>query len=255
MGSHMAARMCRSLGNSVIALWLSMAGLPFAQTLPLATIPSTQVDHGVFVAAGAPGVGAFASALASASIPAGFVVSSEESVRPGTAGASQDASQVSVRMAVDHFLRKHTDYAIARSDWALVVRPRAQTVCDAVLGRLLPDATISDPAYVALWRLARTVNPDGTPAAAPSVVCGSGCDAAEQHHDSHVTLTLSRSSLQEALSQVVSQAPGLVWVLRDERRAGQTGGAAVRICRLSYFDGNRSIATSYVFASVSEGRR
>jgi hypothetical protein len=256
MASHMGALMSRSPTGRIVILWLTAVAGLFAQTAPPMKIAATEMDSSALVAAAAPGIGPFASALATANVPAGFVVRLDDQTSEGPSSRMPiSGSRVSVGKAVERFVESHGGYAVRQSDWALVLRPTALTVCDAVLDQRLPDVRISDPAYVALWRLARIVNPNETPAAPPAVVCGGACDAAEQHYDSQITLDLNKATLQEALSQLVSQAPGLVWVLRDQRPPARSAGPADRICRLSYLDATRSIETSYVFARATHAAK
>jgi hypothetical protein len=259
MVSHGGAPMCRSPASKLTILWLCATAVPLAQRQPWSTVPATEVGQAVLTAAGTPGVEPMASALATARIPAGFVTSvDDQSVGTVTAGTASQGPPVALQEVIEQFLRKHSDYTLGRSDWALVIRPRAQTFCNAAVDRVLLDASISDPAYIAFWKLARIVNPSGTPTGPPSVLRGGGgrYDAGEQqHYDFHVALSLNRATLQEALSQIVSQVPGLVWVMRDERRKQQIVGTTERICRLSYFDAKDFLQTSYVFANTTEWSR
>ena len=64
------------------------------------------------------------------------------------------------------------------------------------------------------------------------------CDAGEQPaHNDRVVLSPNSVTLQEALSQVVSQAPGLVWMMREERHDLPASAGIEYLCRLGYFDG------------------
>lgn len=253
MASHIRARMCRSAGSKLAILALCATAVSLAQAQPGPNVPATQVGQAVLTAAGSPGVEPLASALAIARIPAGFVALVDGPSTGALPASTSQGPPVTLQRAIDQFLQKHAEYTLSQSDWAVVIRPRGQTSCNAALEQVLPDTSISDPAYVAFWKLARIVNPSGTPTVPPSVVCGGGCDASEQrHHESHVTLPLIGATLQEALAQLVSQAPGLVWVMRDERRQKQMLGTSERICRLSYFDAKHFIQTSYVFGSTTE---
>jgi hypothetical protein len=205
------------------------------------------VAAGTVVAADAPDPLRFAAALAKDGVPAGFVValpdpsedlSSIEADDPGSPGSLNDA--------VQRFISTHRGYTIRDSDRALIIRPRGPTVCDSALQRSLAGEVITAPAYEIFWRLALITNPNRVPSAPPSVVCGGNCDSASTaHHQVNVTIPLVGVSLEEALSQVVQQAPGLVWVLRETWSEPHREWA----CGLAYFDGEHHVATSYILAS------
>lgn len=196
----------------------------------------------------------FAAALARDKVPAGFVFAAEESkASVSWKRPHDDGPTVPVQSAVDRFVARHPDYAVRRSEWGIVMEPRSATVCDAALRTLVTDAGIGDPAYVAFWKLARLVNPADTPTAPPGVVCGGGdCNpGVPPAHRARVALTLNGTNLQEALSQVVSQAPGLVWTLREKRRGRDEPAHVPEVsCQLGYFDGNLYVQTSYVFGKT-----
>lgn len=201
----------------------------------------------------------FVAALAIEKVPAGFVFAADEGRASGSRKRSQDdGPAVPVQSAVDRFLARHPNYAVARSDWGLVIEPRSATVCVAALRTVVTDGGIGDPAYVAFWKLARLVNPTDTPTAPPGVVCGGGgCNSGvPQAHRARVALTFNDTSLQEALSQLVSQAPGLVWTLREERRGRDEPIQVPEVsCQLGYFDGDLYVQTSYVFGKTPAGGR
>jgi hypothetical protein len=196
----------------------------------------------------------FAAALALEKVPAGFVFAADEGRASGSRKRSQDDGPlVPVQSAVDRFLARHENYAVSRSEWGIVIEPRSGTVCGAALRTVVTDAAIGDPAYVAFWKLARLVNPADTPTAPPGVVCGGGeCNSGvPQAHRARVALTLNGTSLQEALSQLVSQAPGLVWTLREKRRGRDEAVQVPEVsCQLGYFDGDLYVQTSYVLGKT-----
>jgi hypothetical protein len=205
------------------------------------------VAAGTVVAAEAPDPLRFAAALAREGIPAGFVVTLPDSAEDRSSiEADHPGSPALLNDAVQRFISTHRGYTIRDSDWALIIRPRGPTVCDSALQRSLAGAVITGPAYEILWRLALFTNPKRVPSAPPAVVCGGNCDPASQaHHQVNVTIPLGGVRLEEALSQVVQQAPGLVWVLRETWSEPHREWA----CGLGYFDGDHHVATSYILAS------
>jgi hypothetical protein len=191
-----------------------------------------------------------AAALAVARIPAGFAlpVDDPKEIRMPVRLPSPEPT-VSVQQVIDRFLEKHPSYVLDHSDWAILIRPGARNTCSSALERVVANTPISDAAYVAFWKLARLVSPFDTPVAPPGVICGGNCDASERPaHNDRVVLPLNGVTLQDALSQVVSQAPGLVWMMRDERRDLPASAGTEYICRLGYFDGRNEVQTSYVVA-------
>jgi len=189
---------------------------------------------------------AFAAALAKERVPAGFVVSAQE--QPSGAPAPTPGER-SLNGALQTFLARRADYRAEQSTWALVVKPRKETVCDAALKRSLAPATFAVPAYEAFWRIAIASNPSGAPSAPPGVVCGGGnCDQSRRpSHLTTVSLSLSGTTLEDGLSQTVYGAPGLVWLLREQwsdQRKEWT-------CGLEYFSDEYHVATSYVLARVA----
>jgi len=54
-------------------------------------------------------------------------------------------------------------------------------------------------------------------------------------------------TLQDTLSQIASQAPGIVWIMNEERKESSDQSRIERTCRLGYFDGGLYIQTSYIF--------
>jgi hypothetical protein len=218
---------------------------------------SIEVSRAVLAAADSAGAEGLAAALAAAKIPAGFVLPTDDPKFDGTVGEVPLGPPVPMQDVIDRFLQRHPQYTLGRSAWAIVIRPRAETTCSSALARVLPNTSISDPVYVALWKLARLVNPAETPSVPPSVVCGGGCDPNDQQaHSIPVLLTLNGMTLQEALSQLVTQVPGVVWLMRDERHELAPPETVEHVCKLSYFDGRHHIQTSYVFArSTGNGQR
>jgi hypothetical protein len=149
--------------------------------------------------------------------------------------------------AVQVFVNRHPEYTTRSSGSALLIRPRERTVCDAALQRPLAGSVMTAPAYEMFWRLARSVNPSRVPAAPPTVVCGGNCGPAfDRNHLVNVTMSFGGERLEGALSQLVAQAPGLVWVLRESWLDQRSEWA----CDLMYFDGASQIGTSYVLASA-----
>ena len=210
-------------------------------------------------AADLPEAEQLAAALALEKVPAGFVFHPNEGrADKATQARIPDGPPVPVSHVVNRFLATHPAYAVGRSDWALVIQPKAHTMCGDALNSVLPDSIITEPAYVAFWKLAQAVNPADTPKAAPAVVCGGGnCNSAESPaHRARVAVTLRGTTLQEALSNLVAQSPGLVWTLREKRRGQQDPVAATEaVCQFGYFDGDQYVQTSYVFGKTPTPRR
>jgi len=204
-------------------------------------------------AAELPDAERLAAVFAIEKVPAGFVFAANEGRANVLAPLPlQEGPPVVLKDVLDRFLAVHPDYSVGRSDWALVIQPRTRTTCSDVLSRVLPDAVLADAAYIAFWKLARMVNPADTPTAVPSVVCGGDCNpGVPQAHNARVAVTLSGTSLQEALSQLVTQAPGLVWTMREKRQSqGASSAPPESMCHFGYFDGNQYIQTSYIFAKA-----
>jgi len=227
----------------------------FAASVAYAQVParlsSLQVNRMALAAAEFPEAERLAAALAMEKIPAGFVFApNERRADPAPPRITEFGATVGLADVLTKFLATHPDYRTVQSEWAVVIQPSTHTACTNGLKRLLPDTTISDPAYVAFWKLARLVNPADTPTAIPSVVCGGNCNAsAAPTYTLPVAVTLNRTSLQEALSQLVAQAPGLVWTVREERRS-QDAAVPETVCRFGYFDGGLYVQTSYVFGKA-----
>jgi hypothetical protein len=197
-------------------------------------------------AAEAVDVVGFARALAREGVPAGFVVSADDGVSESTPDSAPSDTPRSLAQAIRRFEGRHADYTSGQRGSAVIVRPQKRTVCDDALVRALPSGPVSVPVYEAFWRLARMVNPGRVPAAPPSVLCNGRCDPNEPaHYTQKVTLRLSGGTLEDALTQMVQQVPGIVWVLRES----WSESTFEWTCGLTYFDGAHELTTSYVFAS------
>jgi hypothetical protein len=238
-----------AINHGVTAGCLSVALVAaLAESQAPARLLSASVDGAVLTAADSDAA-QFGAALAVAKVPAGFVLSPDD---PGPVAPSvrfpSHAPPVSLDKVIERFLATHPGYELARSDWAIVVRPRSKDACVSATDSVVASASIADSAHVAFWKLARLVNPLETPTGPPGVVCGGNCDESERSRDGlPVSVTLNDTTLGDALSQLVAQAPGLVWVLRQERRDVPGSGVSEDVCRFSYFDGRNHVQTSYIF--------
>ena len=242
-------------GLVFVALYVVAGAAARAQAPP--NVSSLRVSPATVAAAEVPAVERFAAALALENVPAGFVLGAHEAtVGPVAALRPQDGARVPLPSALDRFLATHPGYVVGQSDWGLVIQPRSQTICHAALRTVVTGASIAEPAYAAFWKLARLVNPADTPNVPPGLVCGGGdCNSGlPPAHRVHVAVTLNGITLQDALSQVVAQAPGMVWVLRDRRRERDDPAVTPEAaCQLGYFDRDLYLQTSYVFAKAPAG--
>lgn len=252
--------MSRSLVNTsaVVALGVAAGAMAYAQAP--ASVPSRRVSPLTIAAAELPQAERFAAALALEKVPAGFVFGANEPKGgPMRDPRSQEGVAVPLQRAVDRFLATHPGYTVGRSDWGVLIQPRAQTICDTALRTAVTGPAITDPVYVAFWKLALLVNPADTPSVPPGVVCGGGdCDSGlPPAHRLRVMVTLNGGTLQDAFSQLAAQAPGLVWTLRERRREpNEPAEMPDATCQLGYFDGDLYLQTSYVFAKTpARGRQ
>ena len=191
---------------------------------------------------------AFASALASERVPAGIVLVRDHLPTPSSRRAAPSGARVPLRDAVARFLQAHPDFSERTTAGAIVLRPKGPTACDAALRARPVPAERSGKAFEVFWHLARAVNPARVPAAPPGVVCAGQCgDVADRGYAAQVTLSNGEATLEDSLSAVSAQAR-LVWIANDTRVPFGTGmrkGAAPRVCRLSYLDGDQYVQTSY----------
>jgi hypothetical protein len=242
VNKHAFAALCFAAGT------VSYAQVP-------ASVSSLRVNPTTLVAAELPEAEHLAAALALEKVPAGFVFGAHERrINAKTRMRVQEGAPVTLTNVLDRFLAVHPDYSLGRSDWGLVIQPRSETTCSTALSRVLSDAVIAEPAYIAFWKLARMMNPADTPTAPPAVMCGGGdCNSGvPPAHRARVVVSLSGTTLQEALSQLVAQAPGLVWTLREKRR-GRDEPVEVpeASCQFGYFDGDQYIQTSYILGKIA----
>lgn len=215
-------------------------------------LPAREVTARTAAAAAKPDPLAFAAALASERIPAGFVIVGESTPSYDSAAISQySMAPVSLTRAVDFFLKMHPGFTLEdQSAWALVLRSKERSSCDAPLRRSFRAPAISGSGLEAFWRLALLVSPDTIPQAPPGIVCGGGeCSDLEPKTGLPVTIPPGELTLQDGLSQTAGQA-GLVWLLQ-EVVSPQTGE---RSCRFSYFAGDSRMETGYVLGRSSRPR-
>lgn len=232
----------------VFAATLSMASYVFAQD-GLATPQA-------FAAAKHGSVEQFASSFAQAKTPVGVVLLQQDFRAKTTQLTLEDQPKVLTPEAtIGAFEARHSEYRIERTGAGVVIAPRTAGWCSRPLRSHLKSLSTSGEAFEVLYRVFRTWSDDQGPYVPPGIVGRE--DRRPDTYRLPVTVDLINSSLENALNEVVRQAPGLGWAVREVTLASSEQGTSnsrpktIPGCNVALLDGVGWLETSWTLGVVA----
>jgi hypothetical protein len=196
----------------------------------------------------------FAAALAKAKMPVGVVLLEKDvKSKPNSVNTAGEATIITADSTVSVFEARYSEYRVERTAQSIVIAPRKGGWCTAPLRSQRKSLTASGEAFEVLYRIVRTWTDDQTPYIPPGIVGSLG-----ERPDTYrvrVAINVVNGSLEDALNEVVVQAPGLGWAVREvSHSSGNAKGAGnkdARGCNLALFDGAGWLETSWTLAVTS----
>jgi hypothetical protein len=241
MSASLRGRLSRSVGSATLVLVLvaAPAGGEQMGQLPLQ------------VAAREGTVLEFASAVARQLTPVGVVLLERDAqARPTSRTQADEQEFVDASRDIDAassvLEARHPAYRVERTDrGAVLIAPRTEGWCTSFIRRERRSLTATGAAFEVLNRVYLAWSSESESGLPPGLV-GSG-RADPSRYQAPVAIQLVNATLEEALSAIVEQVPGLGWIVRETRVQVPTsdGRKVPRLaCNLAQFDGATSSVTT-----------
>ena len=266
------SRLASSGSISLPALVVVAAGALVCTSHLRASSAEAETASAVETAARRGNLEQFAQAVVAAGTPVRVVITAEEGARSPSwvpspaAEESAPSDTAALERSRAEFEARHPRYTTDLADGILHVGTRDGSPCQRGLERRLERVSVSGQAFAVVYDLVRIANKDTSPYVPQSLV-GSFINrdrATERRspfdpYKAQVSLNLVDVSIGQALDELIRQAPGLGWAVRErvrERTSPQAApseeGGGPR-CNVELFASDSWMDSSHYIAPVMDG--
>lgn len=172
----------------------------------------------------------FAQALVGTGIRASMILRSEEATIRRDSARPADGNPLQI------FVARYPEFRRVERNGVTALETTSQTQCVAAARAPVLQFSFSGSVYAALFQLVRHVNRDSREMLPPGYI---GEDDA---YRTSVNLSVLNTTFAETLDEIVAQAPGVGWAIKDSPSRPDT---AARVCLVELFTSTSWLRTSW----------